>query len=187
MKQNNEESFCIHETNNCDKNNIVYSVECWFINVSFVFLLLLLFFFYFVLAVLFFFIIYIFFEFRSLGSQAHESQTRWPISTLACITPWHISHLFLVFLLLTLNKEMLAGVFFSTVINFEQIHTMFHIFVAGKSIVNIFQDHLRINCFTRGKVVNNGPSKIYGRHPLKNRSVTVCLIRPYLFRPFFSN
>ena len=28
-----------------------------------------------------------FFEFGSLGSQTHKSQTRWPTSTLACITP----------------------------------------------------------------------------------------------------
>ena len=60
---------------------IVYSTECWFINVN---SFLLLFSFYLVLA--FLFICLIFFEFESLGSQTHESQTRWPTSILACIT-----------------------------------------------------------------------------------------------------
>ena len=31
----------VFEKNNCDKNNIVYSIECLFINVNFVFFLLL--------------------------------------------------------------------------------------------------------------------------------------------------
>ena len=43
--------------------------------------------FYLVLALLFICIIYIFFEFGILGSQTHESQTRRPATTLACINP----------------------------------------------------------------------------------------------------
>ena len=75
-------------------------------------------FFYLVLALLFISYHTYFFEFGSLGSQTHESQTRWPTSTFACITHCkvnnsrsdvfikfeHISSLFLVFPLLTLNK-----------------------------------------------------------------------------------
>ena len=35
----------------------------------------------------FYFLPFYFFEFRSLGSQTHVSQTRWPTSTLPCISP----------------------------------------------------------------------------------------------------
>ena len=86
MKQINEESFWIYETNNCDKNNTVYSIECWFINVHFVFFLILLIL-YLVLALLFIFTVYIFLEFGKLGSQTHKSQTLWSASTLVCFTP----------------------------------------------------------------------------------------------------
>ena len=86
MKQNNEESFWTHETNNCYENNIVYNIERWFINANF---FSFFFFCFFLLGFSYFiFIIYIFYELGSLGSQTHKSLTRWPASTLACITPW---------------------------------------------------------------------------------------------------
>ena len=47
LKQNNEESFWIHKASNYDKNNIVYGIECWFINVNFFFLFLFFIWFYF--------------------------------------------------------------------------------------------------------------------------------------------
>ena len=76
--------FSSIKTNNCDKNNIAYSIECdfnFFFFVSFFFCFLL------VLTLLFICIIYIYFEFGSFGFQTRESQTRWPTSTLAFINP----------------------------------------------------------------------------------------------------
>ena len=78
MQHSNEESFWIYETNNCYKN-VVYSVECWFINVNFVFFLLFLF-------ILFGFDFYSFLSYI-LFWVWNESQTWWMNQNLACATP----------------------------------------------------------------------------------------------------
>ena len=68
--------FWIHETNNCDKSSIVYSIECWFIHFNFVFFFLLLFF-YWVLALLFIFIIY-FLSFGVWNPKLSDRPQLWP-------------------------------------------------------------------------------------------------------------
>ena len=73
--------------NNCEKNNIVHSIERWFINVNFIFFLLILLFFYLVLAFIYLCHWY-FLEFGILGFQTHKFLAWWPTSTLASITHW---------------------------------------------------------------------------------------------------
>ena len=76
MKQNNEESLRIQETNKCNKNDIVYCVECWFLSMLTLFSFFFFCFFKFVFSSFVYFYNYVF---LSLESQTHEYQTVLPL------------------------------------------------------------------------------------------------------------